>query len=136
MAESPEEFQKHIRSYLMVGVALLVFTVVTVVLGVFPVFDLGAPGVSPSDIVLGLAIASFKTSLVMLIFMHLNHERGLIYKTLLFTSAFALSLMGLTLFAQNDPVTPHAAVVDPVPAAQAVAASSADGGHADPGSGH
>jgi len=136
MAESPEEFQKHIKSYLVVGSALLVFTVVTVVLGVFPIFDLGAPGVSTSDIVLGLSIASFKSSLVLLIFMHLNHERGFIYKTLLFTCAFALSLMGLTLFAQSDPVNPHADVVDPVASAQAVGAPPAGGAHGSGGTGH
>ncbi|MEO0445140.1 MAG: hypothetical protein AAF191_03580 [Verrucomicrobiota bacterium] len=50
----------------------------------------------------------------MLIFMHLNHERGFIYKTLLFTLAFAVGLMALTLFAQADPIPTHSDVVDDV----------------------
>jgi hypothetical protein len=36
--------------------------------------------------------------------MHLNHERGLIYKLLLFTGLFALGLIVLTLFADKDPI--------------------------------
>jgi caa(3)-type oxidase subunit IV len=112
MESSTEDIQKHVKTYLMVGATLFVFTIVTVLVRTVPFFDFGVPGVDAPDIAFGLVIATFKSSLVMLIFMHLNHERGLIYKVLLFTVAFAISLMGLTLFAQSNPIQPHADVVD------------------------
>ncbi|RFC46935.1 MAG: Cytochrome C oxidase subunit IV [Verrucomicrobia bacterium] len=112
MESSSEDIQKHVKTYLMVGATLLVFTGVTVLVRTLPFFDFGVPGVDAPDIAFGLVIATFKSSLVMLIFMHLNHERGLIYKVLVFTVAFAVSLMGLTLFAQSNPIFPHADVTD------------------------
>jgi hypothetical protein len=96
----------------MVGATLFTFTVVTVLVRTMPFFDFGMPGVDAPDIAFGLTIATFKSSLVMLIFMHLNHERGFIYKVLLFTIVFAVGLMGLTLFAQHNPIQPHAHVTD------------------------
>tara|TARA_R110002096_G_scaffold238581_10_gene430189 strand:+ start:10177 stop:10599 length:423 start_codon:yes stop_codon:yes gene_type:complete len=110
MASSPEEIRKHINTYWKVGAALCVFTCITLALGIWHPFDFGFPGVDTIDIVVGLLVATIKTSLVMLIFMHLNHERGLIYKTLLFTVAFAISLMGLSLFAKADPIKAHSDV--------------------------
>jgi caa(3)-type oxidase subunit IV len=92
------------KSFFAVGIALLVFTVVTVTVGMAPMFDFGPPGPDAGDFVLGLTVATFKASLVALIFMHLNHEKGLVYKILLFTVLFALGLMLLTLFADIDPI--------------------------------
>ena len=112
MESSHEDIQKHVKTYLMVGATLFTFTIVTVLVRTLPFFDFGMPGVDAPDIAFGLVIATFKSSLVMSIFMHLNHERGLIYKVLLFTVAFAISLMGLTLFAQSNPIRPHADVLD------------------------
>ena len=54
--------------------------------------------------VIGLCVASIKASLVALIFMHLNHEKGLVYKLLLFTFLFFIGLMTLTLFSDFDPI--------------------------------
>ena len=45
-------------------------------------------------IINGLLIASFKVSLVGLIFMHLRHERGLIYKVLLFAMSLPFAVLG------------------------------------------
>jgi hypothetical protein len=66
----------------------------------------------------------------MLIFMHLNHEKKLIYKFLAITTAFAIVLFSLFLYAKDDPLfdekfekekekvnTPHAAKVHADPAA-------------------
>lgn len=114
MESSTEDIQKHVKTYLMVGAMLFTFSIVTVLVRTLPFFDFGMPGVDAPDIVAGLVIATIKSSLVMLIFMHLNHERGLIYKVLLFTVAFAIGLMGLTLFAQHNPILPHAVVVEPL----------------------
>ena len=104
MADTSHDLSKTKKSYAAVGIALLVFTVVTVTIGLHPWFDLGVPGPDAGDFVLGLLVASMKASLVALIFMHLNHEKGLIYKMLVFTFFFAMGLMVLTLFADFDPI--------------------------------
>ena len=107
MASSPEEIRKHMKTYGRVGLTLGLFTVITLVMGVVPIFDFGAPGRGGIDVVLTLLIAGFKSSLVMLIFMHLNQEKGLIYKTLAFTAVFVGALLTLTLFAQAAPIRIH-----------------------------
>jgi caa(3)-type oxidase subunit IV len=90
MANSPEEVAKHVKLYLKVGAALLILTAVTVFLSYV---DFGSHS---KNMAIGLAVATFKTSLVVLIFMHMNHERPLIYKFML----FAMLLLGVmfTLF--------------------------------------
>ncbi|MDF1754430.1 MAG: cytochrome C oxidase subunit IV family protein [Verrucomicrobiales bacterium] len=104
MADSPEELAKHKKLYKYVGIWLIVFSCVALALGKIPFLDFGPPGATWEDIVIGLSVSCIKASLVALIFMHLNHEKGLIYKTLLFTFLFFVSLMGLTLFALADPI--------------------------------
>ncbi len=104
MADSPEEMAKHKRAYWYVFIALCVFTVITVLWAHF--IDLGDPGVDYHDIIVGLLIAAFKSTLVALIFMHLNHEKGLIYKFLVFTFCFATAMMALSLLAWWDPIKP------------------------------
>ena len=104
MADATHDYSKTKKSYAAVGIALGVFTCVTVAIGLLPVFDFGPPGPTPSDFIIGLAVATTKASLVALIFMHLNHEKGLVYKILLFTFVFALGMMVLTLFADWDPI--------------------------------
>lgn len=100
MASSQEELDRLKKSYTAVGFALGVFTVVTVFTAHW--WHPFGPVMGWRDVVLGLLIASVKSSLVALIFMHLNHERGLVYKILLFTFYFFLGLMALTLFALFD----------------------------------
>ncbi len=102
MSEATHDYSKTKKTYAKVGIALGVCTCITVALGLYPPFDVGPPGPTPGDFVIGLAVATTKASLVALIFMHLNHERGLIYKLLLFTCVFALGLMALTLFSDLD----------------------------------
>ncbi len=104
MATTPEELASHKKAYTAVGISLGVLTVVTLALGYWHPFDLGVPGLDWTDITIGLVIACVKSSLVALIFMHLNHERGLIYKILLFTFCFFLGLMVLILFAWGNPI--------------------------------
>ena len=100
-----QDGRKHLKLYAMIGATLIVFTVITVAVGLFEVFDVDAPGVSAGDIVIGLLIAAFKSSLVILIFMHMNHERIMIYKFMLFTVVFVLGMFALTLLAHSDPIT-------------------------------
>ena len=114
MASSPEEVHKSIRTFWLIGAILCICTCVTVAFGKIEFLDFYLPGIDWVDIVIGLLVAVIKSSLVALIFMHLNHEKGLVYKTLLFTIAFATSLMGLTLVAKADPIKIHADVIDAV----------------------
>ncbi len=104
MAGSPEEMAKHKRLYLIVGIWLGVFSCVAISLGVFPILDVGPPGATWEDIVIGLGVSGIKAGLVSWIYMHLNHEKGLVYKTLVFTIIFFAALMGLTLFTLFDPI--------------------------------
>lgn len=89
------EIQKHVRGYLIVGVALLIGTILTVWASYI---DLGHHW----NIVLALIIASAKASLVALFFMHLISEKTLIYLVLAFTTVFFIGLMFLTMGAYTD----------------------------------
>lgn len=103
-AHAPEDFRKHLKAYTLVGLILFAFTAITV--GVAEVDIAHYLGMGPSlNYVIGLAIASFKAGLVALIFMHLNHEKPLIYKVLVFTFFFFAGMLALFIFALKDPIT-------------------------------
>lgn len=104
MADSPEAIKKHVKAYLIVGYILFFCTFLTVAVAKWEFLDVGAYGLSPGDIFIGLCIAGFKASLVALIFMHLNAEKSLIYKFLMFTAFFFFGLMFLSLFELWNPV--------------------------------
>jgi caa(3)-type oxidase subunit IV len=90
---------KSVRTYLKVGYTLIAFTFITWLVAYY--VDLGDKHL---NIGLGLIIAAFKVSLVCLIFMHLNHERGLIYKVMLFSMVFFAAMMFLFCLAFMDPI--------------------------------
>ena len=98
MADTPEEIQKSIKKYLLIGATLIVFTIITVWLSYV---ELPTHGL---NILVGMAVATFKASLVALIFMHLNHERSLIYKILAFTAVFVTALFVLFYMTHEDPL--------------------------------
>ncbi|HQZ26542.1 MAG: cytochrome C oxidase subunit IV family protein [Verrucomicrobiales bacterium] len=104
MADATHDYSKHKKTYMKVGIALGICTGLTLALGLSASLDFGPPGPTASDFVIGLCVASIKASLVALIFMHLNHEKGLVYKLLLFTFLFFIGLMTLTLFSDFDPI--------------------------------
>jgi caa(3)-type oxidase subunit IV len=52
-------------------------------------------------------IAIVKALCVMLVFMHLKSERGLIYKFLFFTVVFVIGLFVLTYLGWSDPLVSH-----------------------------
>lgn len=85
------------RGYLIVFGVLLGLTVLTVAVSLIEMPDTLA-------IAVGLAIASAKATLVALFFMHLNHERMLVYVTLAFTAVFCVALFALTLWTEADHV--------------------------------
>jgi cytochrome c oxidase subunit IV len=82
----PEAIRKETRTYIGVFVALAVLTILTVAVSYFHL-----PAVLA--IAVALLIATFKGSLVAGFFMHLLHERKLIYWLLLLTVLFFLVLL-------------------------------------------
>ena len=75
------DLDKHVRTYMMVFVSLMVLTVVTVAASYLHLSLVPAIG-------LALLIATIKGSLVACYFMHLISERKLIYAVLLLTVVF------------------------------------------------
>ena len=90
-----EAVRKSVRTYMMIGAALLVFTGITVAANLLHLSV-------PLAITLALIIASIKASMVAAVFMHLNHEKRWIYGSLLLTVAFFIVLMSIPLFTTMD----------------------------------
>ncbi|MDB4537172.1 cytochrome C oxidase subunit IV family protein [Akkermansiaceae bacterium] len=104
MADSVAEIQKAKKLYFFIGMLLFFFTVVTVLVATVEVLDFGDHGFDGVDATIGLIIAAFKASLVMIIFMHLNHEKPLIYffyGLALLMAFFCMWLIGWT---KSDPI--------------------------------
>lgn len=108
MANSTEEIQKAKKTYILIFLALLVCTVLTVAVASYEVLDFGRHGFDHVDCIIGLMIATLKASLVGAIFMHLNHEKKSIYWIFFGAILVAFILFGLTGFADLDPIfDPH-----------------------------
>jgi caa(3)-type oxidase subunit IV len=104
MADSPEAIQKSLRLYKLIGLVLFCGTAATVAVATIPQLDVGKHGFDTADMCLGLLIATVKASLVAAIFMHLNHEKRLIYWLFGFGIVAAICLLALTGLAENDPI--------------------------------
>ncbi len=104
MADSPEAIKKHIKLYLFIGAILFVCTVLTVAVAKFEFLDFGDRGFDSVDAIIGLLIATFKATLVALIFMHLNHEKKMVYLLFSLGLFFAFCLMAIFAFAFSDPI--------------------------------
>ncbi|MFK7911058.1 MAG: cytochrome C oxidase subunit IV family protein [Akkermansiaceae bacterium] len=104
MADSPEEIKKHVKLYMVIGATLFVCTVLTVLVAKVEFLDVNKRGFDWADMVIGLLIASFKAGLVAMIFMHLNHEKKLIYWVFGLGIIFAICLMAITALAFSDPI--------------------------------
>jgi caa(3)-type oxidase subunit IV len=98
MADSPEEIQKSIKKYFIIGGILILATIATVGLSYVEMPTHGM------NILVGLLVAAVKVTLVGMIFMHLNHERSLIYKILAFTAVFVTALFLLFYMSHEDPL--------------------------------
>ena len=84
-----------VKGYLAVFAALLVLTLVTVAASYLQVSML-------AGVVLALAIASAKASLVALFFMHLKGERPMIYWSLGLTAVLFVALFAFLLWSEGD----------------------------------
>src|ERR1700716_2051223 len=89
--------KKSIRTYVMVGLALLVFTGITVGANQF---HFGVP----VAVTVALIIATIKGSMVASVFMHLSHEKKWVYGALLLTVAFFVVLMLVPLLTVSDTI--------------------------------
>ena len=104
MADTPEEIKQAEKKYLLIGLTLFVFTVVTVAVATQPWLDFGKHGFDAWDMCIGLAIASLKAGLVAAIFMHLNHEKKTVYVLIMLGIVMGLSLIGLIGWSFYDPI--------------------------------
>ncbi len=102
-AVSPEqtrEINKHIKSYLKIGVVQVLFSLATVAIS-FGNFRSTAMQVS-----LTLLAAAANGTLVAGILMHLKEEKRTIWKFLIFTGIFFFILFFLTYLARTDTIMP------------------------------
>ncbi len=91
-----EDVQAHIRTYLRVGGALAVLTVITVAVSYIDFWGV------PVAVVVALIIAGTKGSLVVSFFMHLIEEKKMILATLVLTMFFFIVLIFLPLLGHAD----------------------------------
>jgi|SRR5436305_5721574 len=94
-ASDPESIRRETRAYVTVFVALMVMTVLTVAVSYFHLPVTAA-------ILVALAIATFKGSLVASVFMHLRAEKRVIYWVLVLTVLFFFFLMAIPSISQWD----------------------------------
>ena len=94
-AHAAEDIRKHVKTYFMVFGALMALTALTVGVSYMRL-------ATHEAILVALVIATIKGSLVALFFMHLSHERKLIYYSLLLTVVFFLCLMFIPLATISD----------------------------------
>lgn len=92
-----DDIRSHVKTYYMVFGALMVLTIITV--GV-SYLDLA----TPMAITVALIVAGIKGSLVAMYFMHLLHERKVIYWVLVLTVIFFVFLMFVPLFTNLDKI--------------------------------
>jgi cytochrome c oxidase subunit IV len=95
MHADPEAIKKSVRSYMIVGALLLVFTAVTVAANRLHL-------AVPLAITVALIIAATKGSMVAAVFMHLSHEKKWIYGALLLTVVFFVVLLFLPMLTTAD----------------------------------
>ena len=92
--------KKSIRTYLLIGAALYVFTVITVAVNQVHL-------AVPLAITVALIIAGVKGTMVAAVFMHLNHEKKWIYGSLLLTVAFFITLIFVPILTLSDTYGKH-----------------------------
>ena len=95
--DATQDIKKEISGYMKVFGALAVLTIVTVAVGSLK-FGIGLA------VVIAMVIATVKGSLVASFFMHLAHEKKLIYLLLCITLVFLMALFFITFGTIGDQV--------------------------------
>ena len=103
-AQTEEHVKRATRTYLLVGLILFIFTAVTVAVATVPWLDVGRHGFDAADATVGLCIAAFKASMVAAVFMHLNHEKRMVYMLFGFGLFFGVAMFVLFWLAYSDPI--------------------------------
>ena len=96
--EGHSAHEMHLNLYKWIGLALVIFTFVTIGLSYV---DFGSRS---RNIVFAMLLAAFKVGLVGAFFMHLKGEKPTIWRFLYFTAFFLAGLFLLTLLAWSDPI--------------------------------
>ena len=91
----PADIDKHVRVYIMVFVALMVLTIVTVAISRLHLSV-------PMAVAVALFVATIKGALVAGYFMHLISEKKLILAVLALTAAFFVVLLALPSLTHNN----------------------------------
>lgn len=94
-AHGVEDIRKHVRTYVVVFVALAALTCITVAVSYLHLKPVAA-------IAVALVIASLKASLVAMFFMHLISERSVIYWTLALCAVLFVALLILPGLTQGE----------------------------------
>jgi cytochrome c oxidase subunit 4 len=95
MHSDVDSIKQSIRSYLKIGAALYVFTIITVAVNQVHL-------AIPFAVALALVIATTKGSMVAAVFMHLSHEKKWVYGALILTVIFFAVLMSVPMFTTMD----------------------------------
>lgn len=93
-----DEVKKHVRGYIIIFIALLVGTALTVMASYI---HFGSKDSNTANIAVALIIACTKAFLVAGYFMHLISEKKMIYSILAFTVFFFAGLMYLTIWSME-----------------------------------
>jgi cytochrome c oxidase subunit 4 len=93
-----DDIRNHVKTYYMVFGALMALTIITVAVSYVEL-------ATPLAVTVALIVAVIKGSLVALFFMHLAHERKIIYWALTLTVIFFIFLMFVPLFTNLDRIT-------------------------------
>ena len=94
-SHDPAEIDRHVRVYIMVFVALMVLTIVTVAVSRFHLSV-------PVAVSVALLVATVKGGLVACYFMHLISEKKLILAVLGLTAAFFVVLLALPVLTHSN----------------------------------
>jgi len=111
MHSDSTDVKKSVRTYVKIGVALLVFTGVTVAANQF---HFGVP----VAVTVALIIATMKGSMVASVFMHLSHEKKWIYGALILTVVGFIILMTVPMFTTLDTIGQHMPAIGGAAAAE------------------
>ena len=89
------DIDRHVRIYIIVFVALMVLTIVTVAISYLHLPVAGA-------VTVALVVATIKGGLVACYFMHLISEKKLIYAVLALTVVFFIALLALPVLTHSE----------------------------------
>jgi cytochrome c oxidase subunit IV len=92
-----DDIRSHVKTYFMIFGALMVLTIVTVAVSYLEL-------ATPMAVTVALIVAMIKGSLVAMYFMHLLHERKVIYWVLILTVIFFVFLMFVPLFTNTNKI--------------------------------